>query len=300
MNLTAWLIPVWRMTKSNAGEWLVEAVRRLAGVSENPGVEAQALLAHYLGKPRAWALAHPEAEMDSQTLARLTAALDRLVEGYPLPYLTGFQEFYGLPFRVTSDVLIPRPETELLVEQALVWLRENPGRRQAVDIGTGSGCIAVSLAKHIPDVQVTAVDISAAALEVARGNAVRNGVSERICFIQSDLLAGVTGRFDLLCANLPYIPTSKLPGLAVARHEPMVALDGGTDGLEFIRRLLAQSVARLAEGGLVLLETEAGGGEAVQALAREYLPAAETNLLKDAAGHPRIVKIQDCRKSNNG
>ena len=169
-------------------------------------------------------------------------------------------------------MLIPRPETELLVERALGWLRDHPDRRAAADVGTGSGCIAVTLARHTPDLRVAAVDRSPAALDVTRQNARAHGVDARIDFFQADLLGSVPGPFDLICANLPYIPTADVNDLAVARHEPRLALDGGPDGLDLIHRLLAQLPARLSPGGLALFEIEYRQGQSAAALAQAASP----------------------------
>lgn len=280
------------MKRINVGRWLAAATVRLAGVSEHPGLDAQALLAAFLARSRSSLLAHPESELDADMQGQLDAALAQLAAGYPLPYLTGEQEFYGLPFMVTPPVLIPRPETELLVDQALDWLATHPGRRRVADVGTGSGCIAVSLAVKAPDVRVTAIDSSVAALCIAEKNAGRHRVLDQVTFSIGDLLADCKAEFDLICANLPYIPAGKLDHLAVAKWEPRLALDGGEDGLHLIRRLLLQAPCRLAGGGCLLLEIESGHGERALALAQDQFPLAEATLLNDLAGLPRLVRIQ--------
>ena len=188
-------------------------------------------------------------------------------------------------------MLIPRPETELLVERALGWLREHPDRRAAADVGAGSGCIAVTLARHTPDLHVAAVDRSPAALDVTRQNARAHGVDARIDFFQADLLGSVPGSFDLICANLPYIPSADVNGLAVARHEPRLALDGGPDGLDLIRRLLAQLPTRLSPGGLALFEIEYRQGQSATALAQAAIPAARVQILPDLSGLDRILEV---------
>lgn len=264
----------------------------LEEVSETAALDAQTLLAHIVGRPRAWLLAHPGDDLTDEQARALQAALERLQAGEPLPYILGHWEFYGLDFAVSPAVLIPRPETELLIERALIWLRMHPGQRQAVDVGCGSGCIAISLAVHIPDLHLTAVDISMSALHLAQANARRHAAAERIAWMQSDLLGALTGQFNLICANLPYIPESILPSLAVARYEPRLALDGGEDGLALIRCLLDQAAARLAPDGLALLEIEASQGEAVCALAQAAFPAAHVTVLPDLAGHMRLVVVE--------
>jgi release factor glutamine methyltransferase len=274
-------------------DWLQTARRRLEEADhEDAGLSAQVLLSSVLDRPRAWLLAHPEAPIDPLVGSDLQTMLARLVDGTPLPYLTGRQEFYGLDFEVSPDVLIPRPETELLVEQALAWLDGHPGRNRAADVGTGSGCIAITLAALHRTVQVTAVDRSWAALQVTRRNAARHNVEARLHLLRGDLLSAAAGPFDLVCANLPYIPTAVLPGLAVTRHEPHLALDGGTDGLQLIAALLADAPRWMAPGGILLLEIEAGQGESGPNLARHLLPQARVRLVHDLAHQPRLVSIQ--------
>jgi release factor glutamine methyltransferase len=285
------------MKTKAAGAWLGEARRRLAaGPADEAGLAAQLLLASVLEKPRAWLVAHPEAPLGPQQQARLAELLDRLADGVPLPYLLGHWEFYGLDFSVSPAVLIPRPETELLVERAAAWLRDHPARRRAADVGTGAGIIAISLARQFADLRVLAVDRSWEALQIARQNAGCHGVGGHLRLVQGDLLAAAAGPFDLVCANLPYIPSSTLAKLPVARHEPRLALDGGTDGLAVIRGLLAGAHRWLAPGGLALLEMQLDQGEAIRRLARQALPGAGVTVHPDLAGLPRLVEIQNSRE----
>lgn len=279
-------------TDLNVGNWLNQARARLHGLSDHAGLEAQVLLGHVLGQSRAWLLAHPEEMVPPHAGERFSGLLERLAAGEPLPYLTGQQEFFGLTFTVSPEVLIPRPETELMVEQALAWMSVHPERRWAADVGTGSGCIAVALAVHTPNLTVTAVDRSFAALKIARDNAKRHRVNPQVHWVQSDLLTAVNGSFDLVCANLPYIPTETLEDLPVARHEPRLALAGGPQGTDFLAALLADAPRRLAAGGLLLLEIEARQGACVIELARSVLGDAEITLLQDLAGHDRLVRIE--------
>jgi release factor glutamine methyltransferase len=260
---------------------------------EDAALETQVLLAHVLEKPRAWVLAHPETVLTPRQQRLLTRLLGDLAMGTPLPYLTGQQEFFGLAFEVSPAVLIPRPETELLVERALEWLGRYPERRRAADVGTGSGCIAVSLAHHVPDLRILAVDRSWDALRVARRNAALHQVAQRITFIQDDLLSAAAGPFDLVCANLPYIPSHNLSTLPVAAFEPHLALDGGPDGLLFVSPLLADAPRWLAPGGRLLLEIQFDQGEAVTALAQAHLPGAQIAVCADLAGLPRLVEIKN-------
>jgi release factor glutamine methyltransferase len=267
--------------------------QRLSATSETPGLDAQVLLSHVLERPRTWVLAHPEVSLSPDQERQLEVCLARLEQGEPLPYVLGHWEFYGLDFLLNPAVLIPRPETELLVEQTLAWVIANPGRRLAADVGTGSGCIAVSLAVHIPDLQVIASDISREALKTARLNATRHSVSGQVMCIQSHLIPPTSRSFDLICANLPYIPTEKLMELKVARWEPRLALDGGPDGLKQIRPLIDSASRRLARGGLLLLEIESSLGASVHRLAKAAFPHAEISLLPDLAGNDRLVKVQN-------
>ena len=259
-------------------------------------LEAQVLLARTLERPRAWVLAHPEFPLEAEFRDRLESQAMQLARGVPLPYLTGVQAFYELDFEVTPDVLIPRPETELLVEQALNWLAAHPHARWAADVGTGSGCIAVSLAWRAPDVRLLAVDRSWAALAMARRNVWRRGLTGRILLAQGDLLEAAGGPLELVCANLPYIPSETLTDLEVTRHEPRLALDGGPDGLRLIARLLQDAPRWLAPGGLLLLEIEARQGESAAALAHAALPRARVDILPDLAGLPRLVRVELLRK----
>lgn len=272
--------------------WLQSASAQLEPVSESAALDAQVLLAHFIQKPRSWILAHSEEQLDKNTETALNEALSLLFQGTPLPYILGHWEFYGLDFIVSADVLIPRPETELLVETALDWLQKHPHRRRAADIGTGSGCIAVSLAKHCPDLKIIGVDISSAALNIATQNAANNGVDKQINFIQGNLTQPLSGRYDLICSNPPYIPSHKLPGLAVSKHEPSLALNGGPEGLDAIRALLADAPRILAPDGLMLIEIESGQGEAVLDLAHELLPQHHACVLPDLAGHPRLLYVE--------
>lgn len=272
---------------------LTAAQRVLSAHSDTPLVDSLTLLARLTDRNTAWVMAHPDARLAPDQVAAFDASLERLASGEPLPYVLGLQEFFGLGFEVGPGVLIPRPETELLVEQAIGWLSEHTDRRFFIDVGTGSGCIAVSLAVHVHNLRGLAVDISAAALRLARRNLQRHGIGERVNLVQGDLVTGVDARFDLITANLPYVPTATLEKLRALEFEPREALDGGSDGLDHIRRLLAEGPRVLASGGLVLVEIEAGQGQAVLELAREIFPGATLEVLKDLAGRDRLLKVMD-------
>lgn len=275
------------------GNWLHAAIRLLSVSTERPMAEAQWLAAYGLERGRAWVAAHPEVILDGEQQRRLDDLLQRRVAGEPLPYILGEWEFYGLRLRVSPAVLIPRPETELLVEDGLAWLAENPSRRRAADVGTGSGCIAAALAMHVHDLRLVAVDLSGAALRVARQNFAALGLLGRVNLVQGDLLSALGGPFDLVCANLPYIPRSTLTELAVAKTEPLLALDGGEDGLRLIDALLRDATRWMSPGGLMLLEIEQGQGNAAVALAQQLLgEQVEVKLVRDLAGLAREVWIR--------
>ena len=271
---------------------LADARQQLVSISDTPALDSQVLLAHLLDRPRAWLLAHGEYRLSTLELQRWEHALALLIAGEPLPYILGRREFYGLEFTVTPQVLIPRPETEMLVAAALSWLQERPGPRLAADIGTGSGCIGISLAVHQTNLSVLGCDLSLQALRIAGVNASRHAVADRFFLLQSDLLPPISRRLDLICANLPYIPTATLARLAVFGREPTLALDGGPDGLLVIRRMFRQSQQCLAPGGLMLLEIDASHGQAAQELAYTSLPGANVELHADLAGLDRMLWIE--------
>lgn len=285
---------------------LRRAAHRLAADSENPQLEAGLLLAHILDTARVGLYTHPEQTLKADQVSRFEGLVERRSQGEPLPYLTKHAEFYGRPFIVDERVLIPRPETEMLVELALEDLtrRQSPSPRAlasagpaasvgVVDVGTGSGCIAITLALHAPQAQVFAVDISPGALTVAKQNAAQHGVATRISFLLSDLLDAVTRPVDLIIANLPYISHTEWADLPreVQLHEPRPALDGGPDGLRVIARLLEQARRWLRSGGSLLVEIGAAQGSDVQYLARERFGDARISLLTDLAGRDRVLRI---------
>lgn len=272
--------------------WLEAARKTLGAASDQPSLEAQSILGNVLGQSRAWIFGHPEARLSPVQINQLNEQLARRLDGFPLPYLLGRWEFYGLEFEVNPGVLIPRPETEMMVDLAREWLGSHPDRQRGVDVGTGTGCIAAALGVNIPGLKLVAVDLSSQALQTARHNLQKHHLEERVFLVQSDLCSALAGPFDLVCANLPYIPSSTLPELDVARYEPRLALDGGPDGLRLVERLLAQLASRLAPGGTVLLEIEFSQGQSAPALARRYFPQATIQLKTDLAGLPRLVSIQ--------
>lgn len=271
---------------------ILRARKNLKDVSDIPGSDAQLILADILNQSRAWILTHQEVELSSREKKRFFKTLSRYSSGDPLPYVLGWREFFGRRFNINESVLIPRPETEHLVEQALHFLRTYPEKRSAMDIGTGSGCIAISLVAEMEDLHMSAADVSYEALEVARGNAKLHGVESRIHFIQMDLTNGIRHPCDLICANLPYIPVLILENLEVARKEPILALDGGEDGLIYIRRLLQEIPELLLPGGCALLELEAGTGRSALELAKIYVEGANFKIIPDYSKQDRVLVIE--------
>ena len=259
--------------------------------SDTADLDAQVLLAQVLGVERAYLFAHAEASLYSEQRRRFESFVQRRASGEPIAYILGRQGFYDLDLVVTPNVLVPRPETELLLEEALRLTADAPAAVVA-DIGTGSGALAVTFARHRPQCEVYATDISADALAVARQNA--GAQAARAFFLPGDLAQPLIERgikVDLLMANLPYIASEELDTLAVSRWEPRGALDGGPDGLAFIRALLLQAPLICRAGACVLLEIGADQGAAVSQTIRDRL-GVESRILKDYAGLDRIARFR--------
>ena len=263
---------------------------------ESPRVDAEMLLAHVLGCKRIdlYGMRHGEPAAE-EVRQRYRTLIGKRVEGCPVAYLVGRKEFFSLEFEVTPAVLIPRPDSEVAVMEC-VALAKRWSVPRIIDIGTGSGNLAVALAKHLPGAAVTAVDISGDALAVARRNAEKHGVADRIAFVQGDLFAPLLEKepFDFAVSNPPYIPTSELPGLppGVRDYEPRLALDGGSDGYQVFERLIRDAAPLLKPGGWLIVEI----GAPQETAARQRLMAhggyelAAT--LHDYAGHPRVLKAR--------
>ncbi len=261
-----------------------------AGV-DTPSLDADLLLCHLLGWNRARLLARPERLLTPDEESAYRSLLRRRAAREPLAYILGRREFYGLEFAVDQRVLVPRPETELLVDLALEHVAEHPKARLAADVGTGSGAVAVALAVHAPQLRVVACDISPEALSLARSNALRHGA--QVDFVVADLLSPLVGPFDLILANLPYVARDGWDSLPpeVRDHEPRLALDGGPDGLDAYRRFFPQARDRLPPGGFLAVEIGADQREAVTAMARAWFPGATVRLHRDLAGLPRVVSV---------
>jgi release factor glutamine methyltransferase len=269
-------------------------VLRAGGVDE-PRREAATLLSMTTGRDRAYLIAHDDDPLPAEVLSLLRERARRRAAGEPLQYVTGRQEFYGLEFEVTPSVLIPRPETELLVESALELLK-GVGAPAVCDVGTGSGCIPVALLRERQDARAVAVDISDAALRVASRNAARHGVAGRLALVASDCFAALDAAawgFEMIVSNPPYVAEGDVGGLQreVRDHEPRVALTPGGDGLRVIRRLLADSTRFLRPGGHLLFEIGFNQHEAVRRLIDANVWAT-LDIHRDLQGIPRTVALR--------
>jgi release factor glutamine methyltransferase len=260
--------------------------------SESPRLDSEVLLAHALGCKRIDLYAHHADEAPEQGRQKFRELVRQRVEGCPVAYLVGRKEFFSLELEVNRAVLIPRPDTECVVVECLRLAKGMPEPR-ILDLGTGSGCLAVAVAKHHKTAHVTAVDISSEALRVASANAARNGVAERIRFLQGDLFAPLSAneQFDFILSNPPYIPHDDIAKLApgVRDYEPHTALDGGPDGLAVFDRLVAETPAHLKPGGYLIIEI----GSPQETPARERISRHEGYELEktvyDGSGHPRVL-----------
>jgi release factor glutamine methyltransferase len=295
---------------TRVGDLLREGIDRLtASGSESPRLDAELLLGHAVGVDRTAVLAHPDAPVGADAEAAYRANIERRAAGEPVAYIRGLKEFYGLAFTVDSRALIPRPETERVVElaHAEVMHRLAAAARpigsppiRVLDVGTGSGAIAIALLVAVrrrgaaAEVTTVAIDSSPEALDLARENAVGHAVADQLSFLEADLLPPViVDPYDIVLANLPYVRTDALAGLPVAASfEPVVALDGGPDGLAVIGRLLERLPEALAADGVALLEIGADQGEAIVELVSATLPAWRLTVLPDLAGLPRVARIE--------
>jgi release factor glutamine methyltransferase len=255
-------------------------------------LDAEILVAHVLHSSRERLHSHPERLITASQRERLRRLATRRAARVPVPYLVGEREFYGHMLRVTPAVLIPRPSSELLVELAIDWLKTHPDARRIIDLGTGSGAVAISVAKAVPQVRIEARDVSARALRVAAENVARYRLRRRITLVKGDLLRGAAAA-ELILANLPYIPEAlRRVRPKELEYEPALALDGGKDGLELIRTALAQAPAAVNPGGLVLFECDPAQTRRVVRLAQGLWPSAQVSVHKDLAGLDRVVRIQ--------
>jgi release factor glutamine methyltransferase len=271
-------------------EAIAVAAERLAHEPMGPPrMAAEALMMFVLGCERPRLFAHPEQELTQQEQSRFEEAVAQRTAGKPLQYITGRQEFWGLEFTVSPAVLIPRPETEHLVAAALQKAGElNLDQVRIIDVGTGSGCVALALASELPEAQIEAVDISAAALEVANSNAQRLGFAARVNLYESDLLTSARGDFHIIASNPPYVGRCEADKVQreVREHEPEVAVFGGEQGLDIYRRLIPQAWERLKPGGWLLVEI----GFSIEQPVRDLLNGwSDVSAIPDLQGIPRVV-----------
>ena len=270
---------------------LSQARKVLAGHSiEDAPLESELLLRHALEIDRVQLYQDLNRELSPQQEATFWHLIERRLSGEPTAYIIGHREFYGLDFYVDANVLIPRPETELLVEKALK-LAENHPTISIAEVGTGCGAIAISLALNLPQAKIYAIDISPAALKVALANCQKHEVVDRICLLRGDMLNPLPEPVNLIIANLPYVKKTELPQVSPAGFEPLLALNGGPDGLEKIRQLCTQLSNKLHPKGCLLLEIGQGQGKTVTTLLESLFPLAKTEVTTDLSVIDRVVSL---------
>ena len=281
--------------------WTTDFLREKG--ADSPRLDAEVLLAHARGCQRIELYTAFEVEASEPLREGFRELVRQRAAGTPVAYLVGHREFFSLSFQVTPDVLIPRPESELLVVRVLDLAKTQATEKalRIADVGTGSGILAVCCAKHLPTCSVTAIDISSAALKVAQANAEQHGVADRIEFVCSDLFAQVpvttepaSAEYDLILSNPPYVASSEMSDLAVdvRDYEPHLALDGGEQGTEIIERLLPQAVERLRPGGWLLMEIGPSNAAQVEQLVADRNELTPNETITDLAGHPRVVQAR--------
>ena len=273
---------------------LKQALERARGILLAHGIddaplECQLLLRQALRISRVQLYLDLDRELNSEEEEGFCRLVERCLSGEPIAYIRGHREFYGLDFSVEPGVLIPRPESELLVEQA-IKLAQNRAVSAVAEIGTGCGAIAISLALHLPRAKIYATDISASALKIARFNCEKHGVADRVCLLQGDMLHPLPEPVDIIIANLPYVREAELSQVGSAGFEPLLALNGGVDGLDKIRQLCGQAGDRLCPQGSLLLEIGQGQATAVTALLSRLFPLAEIEVIPDLSGIERVVR----------
>lgn len=287
---------------------LIEAINHAASQLAAAGVstarlDAEVLLRHAVNRDRAWLLAHMQEELADDHWKIFERAVERRGRREPLQYITGRQEFWGIEFMVTPDVLIPRPETELIIESAVRSVKDRNGPRLIIDLCTGSGCIAVSLAKELPQARILATDASSQAISVARGNARRHGVADRIRFFEGDLFApleelDIHGQVDIIVSNPPYVSSGDFSALQpeVRDYEPKMALLAGPDGTQVQRRIINGASRFLIKHGLLIMEMGLGQAGMLAHLIRQRKDYSSLNILKDLAGIDRVIVAQKTTK----
>jgi len=276
------------------------ATQHLAAAGcDTPQLDAEILLAHTLKKERIWLYMYPEFQLDDRCAFEYSGLISRRQQREPVAYITGHKAFFALDFLVTPNVLIPRPETELLVENAIRLAQQKPAAT-IVDVGTGSGCISIALATHLKQANLFAVDISQAALNVAQRNAAYHQVAGKIKFLRGNLLDPISGRVnrvDIIVSNPPYVSRAEVLAETtmpeVRRYEPHLALNGGPAGLDIIEQLLEQAASKLSGSGSLLVEIGFEQGETVSKLAQKYFPKAQVQIKQDLAGLDRLLIVKE-------
>lgn len=268
-----------------------EAREALSEVSDTPSLDSQLLLMRTLGRPRSWLLAHPEFKLTRQETKTYRDFVERCAGGEALPYVLGWWEFYGRQFHLTKDVLIPRPESEHLVEVALNSLATREQEARVLEVGAGSGCVIITLALELPSHDYWAGELSWPALQVTAKNRWEYRLEE-LQLVQADLLGPFKGQFDVIVANLPYLRKEALLELDVAKREPTLALDGGPDGLDPLRRLADDLPRSLAPGGELLLELDPDQMEPAEEILRHVLSWRSIQLHTDLAGRARVLQAE--------
>ncbi len=280
---------VWTVRKIL--DWTIPHLKKHG--SESPRLDAEILLAHARGCQRIQLYTQFDSPLTDAQRAMMRDLVKRRSAAEPVAYLVGHREFFGLDFRVTSDVLVPRPDTETLIVEAIEYLKSHSQPR-VLDVGTGSGCIAITLAVNCRQAQITAVDLSATALAVAKQNSEKHSVTDRIRFLYGDLFGPLAAdeQFDLIASNPPYITSAEIETLQpdVRLHEPRSALDGGADGLDIIRRIVADAPRYLVPTGCLLIEIACEQADAVSQLLTANGNYAEIAVLKDLSKQPRVVR----------
>ncbi len=272
----------------NLKQSLAEAGQLLAaGGIEDAPLEAEVMLRHCLRIGRVQLFADLDRQLEPRDYDGYRRFLERRLSGEPTAYITGHKEFYGLDFQVSPDVLIPRPETELLVEKAIAVARRRHSASLA-EAGTGCGAIAVCLALNLPETVIYATDVSPTALNVARANGEKHGVSARVRLLEGDTLAPVPVSVDMVVANMPYVRTSECAGT----REPLIALDGGPDGMDCIRRLCGQAGDKLNPHGTLLLEIGQDQDRPLLAFLKGLFPNSSIDIARDLAGIPRVISVE--------
>jgi release factor glutamine methyltransferase len=273
-------------------EWTTAHLKKHG--SDTPRLDAEILLAHARGCQRIQLYTQFDEPLDETVRGIMRGLVQRRTKSEPVAYLVGVREFFSLPFHVSSDVLIPRPDTETLVMEILDGIKGLSSPR-VLDLCTGSGCVAVAVAKNAKSANVTAIDISPAAIEIANKNAARHDVADRVSIVASDLFSGIVpgSRFDVIAGNPPYVPSAEIDQLdAEVRHEPRLALDGGADGLSILRRIIKQAPDYAAGEGLLLLEFTPEQADSLNAIVQEHGGYKDIEIRKDLAHRPRVLKAR--------